>query len=857
MHARHRIPGEAVRVNSSFGVGQSSSRASPESGLRHFSPPLCDYKNSSRGVGRGAPKPPLPARKADILMEAGRLAAEYLASQGLLPASSVVQKGQNGNVAGFWKESPEVRAREREIPVSDNGSPSRVRFGGLGFDAAGSLAGRDEEARRRPLAAAELFSGGKRKLLDDPMDCKSQFKDSRKSVNLRTVGQGWTREDSRSGPPLEKGGVEFSTTKGSDNELTAYQGEKRIAIDSAGIPKRVDSMSSKSEVAGDSDSDLENYEFPDTTDPRPFYSSMNKNKDVSGTEDSLQRKLDKVEPGSSTGIEREDSYLSSDVGKVRDSLHWMEREMPNPLHQRFGKGDTMLKDSRGSTPGDASKGQASMDENIISKLSDQSIRGTSSDGIDLVQLCSLGQVPTKARSVARHKTTDAEHGIQQHWVSMREGRNPSNLLSARGSNALKVDDFVEESAKDLSQSCRTRGLRGSVSESTRVLTNRTADEAGDMDPSVVIEKDRFARSHSFSDRTSFIHQQESNRWPPGFGSLHGGDVSAQDGRTMAYGRSRSMFQQRDMDNAMFRGNRWDGNKRQREWPSTRISQADEYFRLHNLKAKQSVVQAKGSLSLGEEFSEAVEQKELMEETVSVKKDPNLVTSESLFPDLGSNEEQQSLLIGSKTIEDMYNQNLTATEDEEDHVTLTNVQQKASAQVARLLAKIHKGGSDESSIPVLEEGHQIECNQQDEGIVLAAEPETNRMEIEEASVLAFFQDIFKDYPLLRKFYQSEDTSSGFDCLVCFSSTPTIERKFVNMDSLLKHATNDSKMPLVHKGFALAIRDLLSFDFSESPLKDVESSEAERKPPLQNENEISVTDEPGMPSLEGVQKDMSEN
>ncbi|XP_055962140.1 uncharacterized protein At4g26450 isoform X2 [Mercurialis annua] len=104
MHARHRNPGNGYRSNS-MGMGMGGSRISPDNSARGRGFYNSEYRSfNNRGFGRamGHPKsfqqpPQPPPRRGDILMEAGRLAAEYLVSKGLLPQDAVSCKWQNGD----------------------------------------------------------------------------------------------------------------------------------------------------------------------------------------------------------------------------------------------------------------------------------------------------------------------------------------------------------------------------------------------------------------------------------------------------------------------------------------------------------------------------------------------------------------------------------------------------------------------------------------------------------------------------------------------------------------------------------------------------------------------------------------
>ncbi|KAL6999021.1 hypothetical protein U1Q18_000187 [Sarracenia purpurea var. burkii] len=103
MHARHRSPGNGYR-SSSMGIGGVAlpSRISPESSIRGHGTYNSEYMNYNRGFGRGQPKPfqaaQPPPRRADIFMEAGRLATEYLVTKGLLPPNVLSGRWQNGSL---------------------------------------------------------------------------------------------------------------------------------------------------------------------------------------------------------------------------------------------------------------------------------------------------------------------------------------------------------------------------------------------------------------------------------------------------------------------------------------------------------------------------------------------------------------------------------------------------------------------------------------------------------------------------------------------------------------------------------------------------------------------------------------
>ncbi|XP_047334429.1 uncharacterized protein At4g26450 [Impatiens glandulifera] len=68
-----------------------------------------EYRSHNRGFWRGQPKAfqgqlPPPVRRPNIFFEAGRLATEYLVSNGVLPRNVLLGKWQNGNIKDYMGE---------------------------------------------------------------------------------------------------------------------------------------------------------------------------------------------------------------------------------------------------------------------------------------------------------------------------------------------------------------------------------------------------------------------------------------------------------------------------------------------------------------------------------------------------------------------------------------------------------------------------------------------------------------------------------------------------------------------------------------------------------------------------------
>ncbi|CAF2131508.1 unnamed protein product [Brassica rapa] len=158
MHGRQRNVGNGYRS----GFGMSGSRVSPDRPMRghgFFGPDhhhQQQHRGFNRGYGRGRgrsksfqnqlPPPPLPPSvvqrrtggggSGDVFMDAGRLAAEYLVSQGVLPQTVFSSKWQGGEFQGSrLQEAARVdvlapAADKRRYVDGYNSAGSRNNLGG-------------------------------------------------------------------------------------------------------------------------------------------------------------------------------------------------------------------------------------------------------------------------------------------------------------------------------------------------------------------------------------------------------------------------------------------------------------------------------------------------------------------------------------------------------------------------------------------------------------------------------------------------------------------------------------------------------------------------------------------------------
>lgn len=248
MHARQRNLGNGYR-SGSIGMGMSGSRISPDRPMRGpgFYGSEHHHRGFNRGYGRGRGRsksyqnhlpPPLPPPRrsggGDVFMEAGRLAAEYLVSQGVLPQNVLSSKWQNGN---FRKQAGEFQSS------------------------------RSQEAARMDVSAP---AADKRKYIDGYSSAGS-----RNSLKGRRSHR-YDSDFGRSGSWSERSkGFEAET---GDDSVSGHREEQPLAEDIASSVQRSASgeFMRKREGAGDSESMLDKYNLQDEAQSKTGSSSAGK-----------------------------------------------------------------------------------------------------------------------------------------------------------------------------------------------------------------------------------------------------------------------------------------------------------------------------------------------------------------------------------------------------------------------------------------------------------------------------------------------------------------------------------------------------------------------------------------------------
>lgn len=196
---RHRNgPGNGYRPNALAAGGMAAaSRISPEGSMRGQRTYNTEYRSNNirGGYGRGGRSKqfqPLPPRETDIFMEAGRLAAEYLVSKGVLPPDALSGKWLNDDAKEQMKNYRSFRHHEVDkTPVATDGHASGPSN----------------------LANSGLETGSVRRRYSDEytsMASRFSFRGRKRTGPLKTYGSEMKREFGRSGSWAEKSGASLS-----------------------------------------------------------------------------------------------------------------------------------------------------------------------------------------------------------------------------------------------------------------------------------------------------------------------------------------------------------------------------------------------------------------------------------------------------------------------------------------------------------------------------------------------------------------------------------------------------------------------------------------------------------------------
>ncbi|GMH25447.1 hypothetical protein Nepgr_027290 [Nepenthes gracilis] len=202
MYTRHRSPGNGYRSGGmGLGMGMAASRILPDVSNRGHGVYNSDNRNSNRGFGRGHhPKPfqstlPPPPRRGNLFLEAGRLALDYLLSQGLLPSDVLFTNGNlRSNTADFQDHFRSQGGENLNSAVEGGRSSALARLGNV-----------------TPAGVCGRRSPG-------DFGSRSSAREWRRFGSSRSYSSDWSRQDGKAVPWSDKPGGSASQDMESDND---------------------------------------------------------------------------------------------------------------------------------------------------------------------------------------------------------------------------------------------------------------------------------------------------------------------------------------------------------------------------------------------------------------------------------------------------------------------------------------------------------------------------------------------------------------------------------------------------------------------------------------------------------------
>lgn len=468
MHPRHRSPGNGYR-SSPMGIGgvAAASRISPESSMRGHGMYNSDYRSYNRGFGRGQgpkpfqaaqpPPPPLPPppRRTDVFMEAGRLAAEYLVSKGLLPPNVVSGRLQNGSLKNQVGEFQGFRTQEGD---SLNLTP----------DGRSSAHGR--------LGNASDAGSGRRRFGDEynnPTGSRSYMRGRKRTGSFKNYGSDWGQGMGRSSSFPDKARAS-SDVEGDVDSFSGNPEEQHVG-NGVGNAGQMSESAPPMDDDIDSESGLEKSQFQDD----------------------------------------KNTMVTSDIGKDPPPENDVELAMMSD-NVKLSKEDTdELKD--GSISGDQVEKQSEMKDAPIEQLAVEG-DSVDKNGGSLLSFCRFAKIPTKTRSSLTARGLKVDPILATEEIkNCDEGQEENNCdVGPEMETEVPVKDVsVDASSVDASsnQIQHSKCLDSNIIDTPVIMS---IENTGELAP-VYNEPGKFLRSQSYPDR-SFMNKQESSEGLPGFQS---------------------------------------------------------------------------------------------------------------------------------------------------------------------------------------------------------------------------------------------------------------------------------------------------------------------------------------------------
>lgn len=475
-------------------------------------PPPLPPSSSRRGGGGGT--------GGDVFVEAGRLAAEYLVSQGVLPPNVLSLKWHNHGVGvgGFKKQG--------EIPVEGGGRTSALARLGSTVD---GMSG------RRKSGFDEFGQKGRRR------------------GSFRINGLDWGREFRRSGSwsdrcrgnlDIKDDGDDDSVTRQQDEEQQQQQvgvgvdvgvgggggGDGGGGVDDVGVG-----------VGGGGVDDV--LQKPNSNEVVPRSEDGN-DLDAEADKDRVSGELLDLKENSSG--EEKDTY-NMEMGFVKSS---------NDL-ENVSDEVKEVKDGACHDDDDDDIEKSSISKNLSVQSSDQEDNSSSRVVTDLLSLCKSVKVPTKTRTSRTNKNLKADH----HRNYGEE--NIQDIESLQGPEVLADNESVKEPSSGDMLSEKTYDLEHIDSDIAKVEPVLAAENTKELDTACNVEEVQTIGSQSGQDR-GYMHDnsQESSVTLPEYGSCS----------SMAGERGEKRVAEDDDIR--------EDTKRLREWIPALVPRTEEYF-LHN------------------------------------------------------------------------------------------------------------------------------------------------------------------------------------------------------------------------------------------------------------------------------------
>lgn len=474
----------------------------------------------------------------DIFMEAGRLAAEYLVSQGLLPPNVLSLKwhNQNHNGGSFKKHGGGVGVGE--IPVEGGRTSALARLGSAVLDGGPS-------SGRRKLGFDEFGQKGRR---------RGSFS---RSNGLDNWGREYRRNGSwsdrfRGAPDFrddDEGGGSGSGNGNASGGGVRQQDEEQHQhqqVSSGGV----DNVSQKSNL---------NEFVPRSEEGDDLDAAMDKDKDMDRVSGEL---LDLKQSSSGAGKDACDM----DVELVKSS---------NDL-ENLSAGVKEVKDGTGNNDND----KLSISKNLSAQSNDQENGSSSRACTDLLSLCKSVKVPTKTRSSLAHKNSKA----LPHQDNGDEIIH--DIVDLQGPEVLAENESVKDSSSGDLLSDKTYDLVHLDSDTAEVEPVHAAEDMKELDTACEAEAVQSIGSQSGQDAVQSIgSQSDQDR-----GYIH--DKNQESIATLPeYGSCSSMSEERGEKRLAEDDDVREETKRLREWLPSPVQKTAEYF-LHNnpIEVKKSPVE---------------------------------------------------------------------------------------------------------------------------------------------------------------------------------------------------------------------------------------------------------------------------